>query len=77
MLYQTTKFAKQSFLYYAPGNCAWCSTTGFVDTGSCPACDAKGYVVILHPKTECPACKGSGRSPGTFNSADDARWCAL
>ncbi len=76
MLYQSTEFATQSFLYYAPANCAWCSATGVVVTGSCPACDAKGYLVILHPKTECSACKGSGRSPGIINSAADARCVA-
>lgn len=73
MLYQSTNIATQSFLYHAPESCAWCGATGLVDFGPCPACDRKGYVVILHPKTQCPTCEGSGRSSGTSNSADDAR----
>jgi DnaJ-class molecular chaperone len=73
MSYQSTNIATQSFLYHAPESCAWCGASGLVDSGLCPACDGKGYVVIIHPKTECWTCKGSGRSPGVFDSADDAR----
>jgi DnaJ-class molecular chaperone len=61
-MYKTTRLVTESFFYYAPANCAWCSATGFVEAGSCPVCDGKGYVVLFQPKSECPPCKGTGGS---------------